>query len=122
MITKELIARINELSRKKRSSGLSEDERIEQQNLREQYLAGIREQVATCWTRSRSSTRRSVSSVSRMSKRLPSHCAPVTNCTNHSSRNRSTESYQESMASRKPRHLPGLLLSHYPLIRSLKYV
>lgn len=42
---KELIARINELSRKKRSSGLSEDERIEQQNLREQYLAGIREQV-----------------------------------------------------------------------------
>ena len=45
MITKELIARINELSRKKRSSGLSEDERIEQQNLREQYLAGIREQV-----------------------------------------------------------------------------
>lgn len=36
MITKELIARINELSRKKRSSGLSEDERIEQQNLREQ--------------------------------------------------------------------------------------
>ena len=46
MITKELIARINELSRKNRSSGLSEDERIEQQNLREQYLAGIREQVS----------------------------------------------------------------------------
>ena len=45
MITKELIARINELSRKKRSSGLSEDERIEQQALRREYLAGIREQV-----------------------------------------------------------------------------
>ncbi|WP_337949266.1 DUF896 domain-containing protein [Mitsuokella jalaludinii] len=43
MITKELIARINELSRKKRSSGLSEDERIEQQALRREYLAGIRE-------------------------------------------------------------------------------
>ena len=46
MITKELIARINELSRKKRSSGLSEDERIEQQALRREYLAGIREQVS----------------------------------------------------------------------------
>ena len=45
MITKELIARINELSRKKRSSGLSEDERIEQQALRREYLACIREQV-----------------------------------------------------------------------------
>ena len=48
MITKELIARINELSRKKRSSGLSEDERIEQQNLREQYLAGM----STPWPQS----------------------------------------------------------------------
>ena len=43
MITKELIARINELSRKKRNSGLSEDERIEQQNLREQYLGVCQE-------------------------------------------------------------------------------
>ena len=45
MITKELIARINELFRKNLSSGLSEDERIEQQALRREYLAGIREQV-----------------------------------------------------------------------------
>ena len=45
MITKELIARINELSRKKRSSGLSETELMEQQMLRQEYLASIREQV-----------------------------------------------------------------------------
>ena len=45
MITKELIAHINELSRKGRSSGLSEAELVEQKMLREEYLAGIREQV-----------------------------------------------------------------------------
>lgn len=45
MITKELIARINEFSRKKRSSGLSETELMEQQMLRQEYLASIREQV-----------------------------------------------------------------------------
>ena len=45
MITSELIARINELARKKRSVGLSEDELAEQQKLRRIYLDGIRDQV-----------------------------------------------------------------------------
>lgn len=45
MITKELIARINELSRKQRSTGLSDEEKKEQKNLREIYLEGIRGQM-----------------------------------------------------------------------------
>ena len=45
MITKELIDRINILARKQRSTGLTEEEKEEQQQLREQYLAGIRKQV-----------------------------------------------------------------------------
>jgi uncharacterized protein YnzC (UPF0291/DUF896 family) len=45
MITPELIARINELARKKRSVGLSEEETAEQQKLRRIYLDGIRDQV-----------------------------------------------------------------------------
>lgn len=45
MITSELIARINELARKKRSVGLSEEELAEQQKLRRIYLDGIRDQV-----------------------------------------------------------------------------
>ena len=45
MITPELIARINELSRKQRSTGLSEEEKQEQKNLREIYLEGIRGQM-----------------------------------------------------------------------------
>ena len=45
MITPELIARINELSRKKRSVGLTEEELAEQQALRREYLDGIRDQV-----------------------------------------------------------------------------
>ena len=45
MITKELIARINELSRKQRSTGLTEEEKKEQANLREIYLEGIRGQM-----------------------------------------------------------------------------
>ena len=45
MITPELIARINELSRKQRSTGLSEEEKKEQKNLREIYLEGIRGQM-----------------------------------------------------------------------------
>ena len=45
MITKELIARINELSRKQRSEGLTEEEKKEQKNLREIYLEGIRGQM-----------------------------------------------------------------------------
>lgn len=45
MITPELIARINELARKKRTVGLTEEETTEQQKLRRQYLDNIREQV-----------------------------------------------------------------------------
>ena len=45
MITPELLARINELSRKKRSQGLSEEETIEQKMLYEIYLSSIRGQV-----------------------------------------------------------------------------
>ncbi len=45
MITKELLARINELARKQREEGLTEEEIKEQAELREVYLAGIRAQV-----------------------------------------------------------------------------
>ena len=45
MITKELIDRINELSRKQRSVGLDDNEKVEQSKLREIYLQGIRGQV-----------------------------------------------------------------------------
>lgn len=45
MITKELIDRINTLSRKSRSEGLSLEEKEEQQRLRQQYIEGIKAQV-----------------------------------------------------------------------------
>ncbi len=45
MITKELIARINALSRKQRSVGLTPEEKQEQTELRQTYLAGIRGQL-----------------------------------------------------------------------------
>ena len=45
MITKELLDRINELARKKREEGLTEEEIKEQGELREVYLADIRSQV-----------------------------------------------------------------------------
>lgn len=45
MITPELLARINELARKKRSEGLTDAEKIEQKKLYEVYLAGIRGQM-----------------------------------------------------------------------------
>ena len=45
MITPELLARINELARKKRTQGLSEEELIEQKRLYSIYLAAIRGQV-----------------------------------------------------------------------------
>lgn len=38
----EKINRINELSRKQRAEGLTEDEKAEQQKLRQEYLADIR--------------------------------------------------------------------------------
>ena len=45
MITPELLARINELARKKRTVGLSDDELAEQKRLYKIYLAAIRGQV-----------------------------------------------------------------------------
>lgn len=45
MITPELLARINELARKKRTVGLSAEETAEQKKLYDIYLTAIREQV-----------------------------------------------------------------------------
>ena len=45
MITAELLARINELARKKRKQGLSPEETMEQKRLYEIYLSAIRGQV-----------------------------------------------------------------------------
>ena len=45
MITPELLARINELARKKRTIGLSKEELAEQKKLYTIYLAAIRGQV-----------------------------------------------------------------------------
>ena len=42
-IPQELIVRINFLAKKKKTTGISEDEKIEQQSLRETYLAMFRE-------------------------------------------------------------------------------
>ena len=45
MITQELLARINELARKKRTEGLTEEEIAEQKKLYAIYLSEIRGQV-----------------------------------------------------------------------------
>ena len=45
MITPELVARINELARKKRTIGLTAEELAEQKKLYEIYLSAIRGQV-----------------------------------------------------------------------------
>lgn len=45
MITKELIERINYLSRKQRSEGLTPEEQKEQAKVRRQYLDGIKSQM-----------------------------------------------------------------------------
>lgn len=47
MITPELLARINELARKKKSVGLTEEELAEQKELYKIYLAAIRGQVTS---------------------------------------------------------------------------
>ena len=46
-ITPELLARINELARKKRTIGLTEEELAEQKELYKIYLAAIREQMTS---------------------------------------------------------------------------
>jgi len=45
MITKEMISRINELARKKRSEGLTAEETAEQKKLYAAYLGNIRGQM-----------------------------------------------------------------------------
>ncbi len=45
MINPEMIARINELSQKQRSIGLTEAEKVEQAVLRRQYIDNIKAQV-----------------------------------------------------------------------------
>ena len=45
MITPELVSRINELARKKRTTGLSQEETAEQTRLRRLYLDDIRGQL-----------------------------------------------------------------------------
>lgn len=45
MITKELINKINALSHKKKTIGLTDKEAVEQKELYKFYLAGIRAQV-----------------------------------------------------------------------------
>ena len=47
MITPELLARINELARKKRTVGLTEEELAERKELYKIYLAAIREQMTS---------------------------------------------------------------------------
>ena len=47
MITPELLARINELARKKRTVGLTAEELAEQKRLYKVYLAAIRGQVTS---------------------------------------------------------------------------
>ena len=42
MISKEKIARINELAAKKKASGLTEEEKAEQAQLRKEYIEAIR--------------------------------------------------------------------------------
>lgn len=45
MITKEKISRINELAKKSKAEGLSEDERYEQKCLREEYISTMRQRT-----------------------------------------------------------------------------
>lgn len=45
MITKELIERINYLAKKKRETGLTPEEELEQNQVRRQYLDGIKDQL-----------------------------------------------------------------------------
>jgi len=45
VISKEMVERINFLARKQRNEGLSQDEKEEQNHLRQKYLQGIRQQL-----------------------------------------------------------------------------
>jgi uncharacterized protein YnzC (UPF0291/DUF896 family) len=45
MITQEKINRINELAKKSKAEGLSEEERLEQKCLRDEYISTMRERT-----------------------------------------------------------------------------
>jgi uncharacterized protein YnzC (UPF0291/DUF896 family) len=45
MLSKEKMARINELSRKAKNTGLTEEEKIEQHQLRQEYLQSFRQSM-----------------------------------------------------------------------------
>lgn len=45
-MTEKKIARINELYHKSKSTGLSDDEKIEQQKLRKEYIESIRKNMS----------------------------------------------------------------------------
>jgi uncharacterized protein YnzC (UPF0291/DUF896 family) len=45
MITKEKICRINELAKKSKAEGLSDEEVIEQRSLREEYISAMRQRT-----------------------------------------------------------------------------
>ena len=45
MLSKDKIERINFLARKSKSDGLTENEKLEQKNLREEYLRNLRASV-----------------------------------------------------------------------------
>ncbi len=47
MITKEMVERINELARKKKTAGLTAEELAEQKQLYKKYLESVRKQVTT---------------------------------------------------------------------------
>ncbi|MGE6632209.1 DUF896 domain-containing protein [Bacillus sp. NPDC077027] len=42
MISKEQLARINELSKKSKETGLTDEEKVEQKHLRDEYLKAFR--------------------------------------------------------------------------------
>ncbi len=47
MVTQEQINRINELSKKSKAEGLTEDEKAEQQNLRRLYIDSFKESLVS---------------------------------------------------------------------------
>lgn len=44
-MTEQKIARINELYHKSKTEGLTEEEKVEQQTLRQEYLAAVRKNI-----------------------------------------------------------------------------
>jgi len=63
MITPELLARINELARKKRTVGLTEEELAEQKELYKIYLAAARDKVASRFSPRKKNFKQKISSL-----------------------------------------------------------